>query len=58
MQTPDGLNAYTENIELWSAVPLDEIRNTQGFQQFFSQRLVQLKDDVNDRRTRYLDALK
>ena len=58
MQTPDALSAYTKNIDLWAAIPLAEMHNTQGFQQFFSQRLNQLQDEVNDRRTRYLDALK
>lgn len=58
MQTPDGLNAYAKHIDLWNVIPLDEMRCALGYEQFFSQRLKQLQDEVNDRRTRYLDALK
>jgi hypothetical protein len=58
MQTPDGLNAYTNNIDLWNVIPLDEMRCTEGYEQFFSQRLKQMQDEVNDKRTRYLEALK
>ena len=58
MQTPDGLFAFNKNIELWDAIPLDEMRCTQGFQPFFTQRLQQLQNEVNDRRSKYLDALK
>ncbi len=58
MQTPDGLNAYAKNIDLWKVIPLDEMHSSNGFLQFFSQRLKQLQDEVHERRVGYLDALK
>ncbi len=51
MMTPDGLSAYNHGIDLWQAIPLDNMKAKSDFQLFFKQRLPQLESLVAQKRS-------
>ncbi len=56
MLTPDGLNGHALGIDLWDAIPLEHWKDKESFAPFFAQRLPQLRDEIDQRRTGYRDS--
>lgn len=50
MMTPDGLAAFDRKIELWDAIPLDRMKKSDAYVEFFEKRLPQLIEEVDDKR--------
>jgi hypothetical protein len=54
--TRDGLHAFALGIDLFGAVPLDDLRAARGFAMFLGRRLPQLQEELAQSRQRHREA--
>lgn len=56
--SPDGVQAYAMGIDMLQTLPLEEMEQAEGYDEFLKQRYPQITDRITRKRSSHLDALR